>query len=193
MNRAFMVGHKLYFRPFEPHYVTTEYMDWINDREVIAGMDRHFPLTYHQQSDYIQSEIDNPNVVLFAVFEKESDKLIGAAKLAINWIHRHGTESIFIGDKTAWGKGYGTEMVSLLIKYAFMHLNLDKVYSGVRGDHVGSMRKNEKAGYRKTGILLNSIWSNGKWVDAVQYCITRAEVDEFRTPLVWTDGAQDGE
>jgi len=182
MDRAFMVGEKLYFRPFEVEDITPQYMDWINDREVIAGMDRHFPVTLQQQIDYKQSEIDDPGSVLFAVCEKVTegqakDKLIGSAKLVIDWIHRHGTESIFIGDKACWGKGYGTEMVSLLMKYAFLHLNLDKVYSGVRGDHIGSQKKNEKAGYRKIGIKKDMLWSNGKWVDAIEYCITRKEFE----------------
>jgi len=190
MNSAFMVGRKLYFRLLEIFDITDEYMGWLNDREVITGiMNRPFPITTAQQTAYVMSETANPNSVMFAVIERETDKFIGTARLgSISWVHRHGTESCFIGDKTAWGKGYGTELVSLIIKYAFYHLNLDKVYSGVRADHIPSIRKNEKAGYTKIWTEPDAVWADGKWVGKTMFRITRAEFDEHRTPLAWTDG-----
>jgi len=175
MKRAFVVGERLYLRPIEVEDITEDYLDWVNDEEVIEGVEIYAPVTYEEQKKYIQGMIDNPNVSFFAVCETATEQIIGTCRLAINWVHRYAINTCFIGDKTCWGKGYGTEVVTLLVKHAFLRLNLSKVYASVKADNVGSIRNYEKAGYHLEAVFKDRCWSKGRWVDGLEYVITRKD------------------
>jgi RimJ/RimL family protein N-acetyltransferase len=53
---------------------------------------------------------------------------------------------IIIGDKTYWRMGSDTEAIGLVVKYAFMTLNLYKVTTSSYANNAGSIRAFTKAG-----------------------------------------------
>jgi aminoglycoside 6'-N-acetyltransferase len=52
-----------------------------------------------------------------------------------------------IGEKSLWGKGWGSRMITLLTRFGFEQENADAIYGLVEGHNPRSRRAFEKAGY----------------------------------------------
>jgi len=114
----------------------------------------------------------------FMVIVKENDKVIGEAgllRMDRAWLTTD--VSVIIGEKTEWGKGYGTETIALLLNYAFRHLKFHRVAVGVVGFNERALRFWEKVGFRKEGIQRDGYYYDHKYHDFVMMSILE---DEFR-------------
>ena len=62
-------------------------------------------------------------------------------------------------------KGYGTEVISLILNYAFYELNMHRVYAGAFSFNAGSRRLFEKLGFVLEGINRGFVYRNGNFYD----------------------------
>jgi RimJ/RimL family protein N-acetyltransferase len=84
----------------------------------------------------------------FALRLKADDRLIGFARLMqIEWTHRTGNLHMGIGDPNDRGKGYGTEALQMLLRYAFDELNLYRLAAVTVDYNIGAIRFFERAGF----------------------------------------------
>jgi len=87
--------------------------------------------------------------LVFGVALNEDYRLIGLVGLKdINYINQTAEFYIIIGDRTIWGKGYGTEATKLMLCYGFMELNLNRIQTQDMEDNIGGWRADEKAGFQ---------------------------------------------
>ena len=173
----FIRGEKISLRPVDLDDVEGDYLRWVNDSSVTQYMGTLcFPTTKTALRQYIEKQIGDRDVVFFAVVENENGKHIGNAKLGpIDWINRRTSFGRMVGDRSYWGKGYGTEITKLLLEYAFLVLNLNKVTGAVSVENEGSIRSNLKAGFSVEGRLKEYIYNDGCYKDALFVGITRKE------------------
>jgi ribosomal-protein-alanine N-acetyltransferase len=176
LDRPFLVGEKIYLSPLDMDHVNANYLNWINDEEVIKFLDIKFPTTLDQLENYVKAILNSQNNIFFAIMEKETNNHIGNAKIGpIDWIHRTANYGRMLGDKSSWGKGYGTESLELLLKYVFKKINLHKIWTLVVESHITSIKSNQKAGFKIEGKLKEHLFKDGKYVDAVVVSITSDE------------------
>ena len=89
---------------------------------------------------------------VFSIRTLADDKLVGGTDLEIvSWNGRDSFVGIFIGDRENWGKGYGTDAMQVLLRYAFTELNLWRVSLGVFEYNPRAIRSYEKAGFQHEG------------------------------------------
>jgi RimJ/RimL family protein N-acetyltransferase len=81
---------------------------------------------------------------------------------------------ITIGDKDYWGKGYGREVVALLVEYAFRYRNFRKVWLKVNGKNERAQKAYRAAGFVEEGRQKAQIWSAGDYDDLVFMGILRS-------------------
>jgi RimJ/RimL family protein N-acetyltransferase len=95
---------------------------------------------------------ERPDWLGFAIYTLPELRLVGHANLR-DFSNSHGTAEIGIslGDVGERGKGYGTEVVRLLLDYAFQHLNVWNVWLDTASYNHGAIRAYEKAGFREIG------------------------------------------
>jgi len=79
-----------------------------------------------------------------------------------------------------WGRGYGTEVVQLMLRYAFDTLQLHRVHLRVAAYNVRARRCYEKCGFRVEGIERQSFQVDGEWQDDVLMAILREEWEARR-------------
>jgi RimJ/RimL family protein N-acetyltransferase len=176
LNRPFLAGENIYLSPLDMDHVNENYLKWINDEEVIQFLEIAFPTTMEKLEGYVKSILDNPNCLFLAIIERETQKHIGNLKIGpIDWISRIAGHGILIGDKSSWGKGYASEAIKLLVKYAFRNLNLHKVWSIIVDSHMASIKAHQNAGFRIEGKLKQHLFKSGKYVDAAIISITSDE------------------
>jgi len=127
---AFVAGNRLYLRPLADSDATAEYLQWLNDPEVLRfRAPKAFPMTMASLRRWIESIPDRGDLVL-AICETVGDRHIGNISLnSILWLHRHAELSIMIGARDLWGKGYGCEAITLLSRHGFGNLGLHRIWA----------------------------------------------------------------
>lgn len=155
---------RLFFRRLDPEDVGEQYVAWLNDPLVNQYLEvRHSVQTVESCLEFVINTNADPNSHLFGIFSKETHQHIGNAK--IGFIKTHylsGELSLFIGDKSFWGKGLGTEIVRAMTQYGFGPLGLKRLEAGCYEQNMGSFRAFLQAGYAVEGYLRRSVVLNGK-------------------------------
>jgi RimJ/RimL family protein N-acetyltransferase len=93
----------------------------------------------------------------------------------INWTIRSAEVGLFIGEKSCWNKGYGTEVMSLLLDLGFDTFNLNRIYLRVDEANKGGIHAYEKAGFVHEGRFREGTFQNGKYGDVLLMSVLRAE------------------
>lgn len=155
---------RLFLRPLAESDVTQVYADWLNDPEVNRYLEtRHAVQTLESCKDFVKKCNRDDSSHLFGVFLKEGSIHIGNAKLGfINRFHGTGQLSLFIGEKTCWGKGLAGEIVQGLTEYGFTRLGLERIEAGIYEDNLASLRAFLKVGYNVDGFLRSHVVSNNR-------------------------------
>jgi RimJ/RimL family protein N-acetyltransferase len=83
--------------------------------------------------------------------------------------------SIEIGDREYQGKGYGRDAIQLLLRYAFNHRNLNRVWLETHSENERAIRCYRACGFVEEGRLRQHIWLDGRFVDRVYMAILRQE------------------
>ena len=72
-----------------------------------------------------------------------------------------------IGEKGCWGKGYGTEAIGLVLKYAFNELCLNKLTAAMYSENVGAFKSFVNNSFRKVGVFREHVLFKGKYIDMI--------------------------
>lgn len=146
-----LIGKKCYLSPIDVNDVPI-YTAWLNDSEVNANLTlASSVISLETEKEFLQKIAADHN---YGIIDAETDSLIGNAGLhSVNYLHRNAEIGIFIGDKTYWNKGYGTEALSLLIDYCFEVLNLHNISLKAYSFNTRAIRCYEKIGFKKAGEL----------------------------------------
>lgn len=156
-------GTLLVLSPIEPEHLQY-FCRWSRDPAGIRYMEMQYPLTLADESQWYQRIATAPDGVFWAILLH--GQLIGNIALAnIDWVSRHASSGIWIGDTSQHGKGYGTEAMRLRTRYAFEELGLEKVMTSIMVGNEASRRATERVGYRHCGLRRRHIWRGGKWHD----------------------------
>lgn len=117
----------------------------------------------------------NPQRYSFSVRTLDGDQHIGFFGLWVDLIHGEAWVGIGIGEREFWGKGYGTDMMKLCLRYAFTELNVHRVSLGVHEYNPRAYRSYEKAGFRLEGTTRKDIIRDGNRTDSLWMGILREE------------------
>ena len=82
---------------------------------------------------------------------------------------------LFIGDKSCWNKGYGTEVMRLLLRHGFGTLNLNRIFLRVDAANQGGIRAYEKAGFVHEGRFREGTFRDGHYEDMLFMSVLRSE------------------
>jgi RimJ/RimL family protein N-acetyltransferase len=164
-------------KPLTKEHLTPFYT-WLNDDNVI-----NYSLTLFQQlstekeiSEWYSSLLKDSKNYTTGIFLKESEVLIGYAGICnISNTNRSGEFFIFIGDKTQWGKGIGTQVTKQILAYGFEKLNLNRIMLTVSAPNNGGIRAYVKAGFKKEGVMRNACFREGQFHDKIMMSILRDE------------------
>ena len=151
-----LTSKRLLLRKVELNDLNDRYIAWMNDIDVTQFTDIRFkPQNRESLISYWESITSSTNQVWLAICLREGNQMhIGNIKLGpINYIHSTGEISLFIGDKACHGKGYGLEVINLLVSWAFSDLCLYKVTASIYQDNEASIKAFKKAGFALEGVL----------------------------------------
>jgi RimJ/RimL family protein N-acetyltransferase len=141
---------------------------WINDRELVIFNAGFHPVHASQHAAWMKRIVDSPDVAIFAIRQKRSERLVGVCQLhSISSVHRSAELQIRIGEAGARGRGYGTEAVRLLVDFAFRDLNLHRVWLRVFRSNTRALKTYAAAGFVREGVMRDAAFVDGRFVDVV--------------------------
>lgn len=165
---VFRKGKRIYLRPVLREDVPT-LLCWINDEEITQYLKVYMPTLEAEEEEWFAAlQKRKPDNLVFAIVTTAGDQLIGnMAIMRINWKDRTATTGAFIGEKTFWSQGYGTEAKMLLLDYAFNTLNLRKLCATAYAFNKRSLAYQRKCGYVEEGRRRRQHYHRGRYWDEV--------------------------
>lgn len=175
MQNPFIVGDKIYLRPLEMEDIDS-FVLWLNDEEVRQYLSMTSPLNKIREKEWVENLYKDDRNTVLGIVVKENDQLIGNIGMhRISIPHRQAGMGIFIGDKTCWSKGYGTEALKLIVGYGFDQLNLHRLHLTVFSFNARAIRTYEKVGFKREGVFREHLYRNGKYHDVYYMAILENE------------------
>ena len=169
---------KIYIRPIEIEDIDRGWLDWVNDKSSTKFLTNVKDVT---RGDLIKYVENSESSRMFAVCMLEGDRYVGNARLSsIDWENHRATYGRLIGDKSIHNKGIGTDTLALLAHYAFNHLNLNRIQTGVISTNIASIKSNEKFGANNEGIFREFTYINGKYEDVVRFGILKRDFNKSK-------------
>ncbi len=120
-----------------------------------------------------EGKLDN---LIFTIRTLSDDRLIGFVELdGIQWANGDSFLGIGIGDRDYRGKGYGTDAMRVVERYAFTELNLHRLSLNVFGYNTRALRSYEKAGFSVEGRAREVLNRDGRRWDLIFMGILKSE------------------
>jgi diamine N-acetyltransferase len=174
MNRDLLRGERIRLRAVEPGDVDVICL-LENDTSVWHAGNTLVPFSRFQIEQYAivsQHDIHTEKQLRLMIEKIENpgkEKAIGAVDLYdFDPHHKRAGIGIMI-DEGERGKGYASESLDLLIRYAFEILLLHQLYCSISPDNLQSLQLFEKHGFIKCGIRKEWRLRKGTWIDEILY------------------------
>ncbi len=175
----FLKGERISLRPMRSADAA-RYAAWINDKEIADMLAFHRPITLESENEWLSAALKAKPTeeINLGIWTNEPEELIGNLGLFdMDLRSRRATMGIFIGDAKNFDKGYGSEAIRLLLRYAFDTLNLNKVCLRHLATNERGRACYLKVGFKQAGLQKRHVFSNGEYADVV---IMEIFADEFR-------------
>lgn len=162
-------NEQLGLRPITEADVTDAYVNWMNDKEVVAGLEpRIGTITKQDLLNFVNSINGSTNNLFLAIIDKKSNHHIGNIKLGdISRINSNAHLGILIGDKNFWNKGVGFQACDMLIRHAFAHMGINKIWLSVFSNNIPAYKLYQKLGFVTEGVLKKHVCINGELYDKI--------------------------
>jgi RimJ/RimL family protein N-acetyltransferase len=164
----------------DPEEFSKAFTGWRRDSEFMRLIDSSEVMLRSQKDSqkWIEKELEDQEVnqYMFTIRTLADDKLLGDIGLSVvNWMSRDAFVGLGIGERDFWGRGYGTDVMKVILRYAFTEINLRRVTLSVFEYNPRAVRSYEKAGFVHEGRMRQFLNREGKRWDMLFMGILREE------------------
>jgi len=173
-------GKRVRLRSFELSDLDEIMKYWNNMelRNLVGSADRG-PVCRNDEEEWIRSTWklrQERKAFTFAIETVEGGKLIGGTGLfSFDWTSRSAIMGISIYDSRNWGKGYGRESMGLLLDFAFLILNLNRVELDTFDFNERAQKCYLKVGFKEVGRRRKARFIDGRYCDDIIMDILKDE------------------
>jgi RimJ/RimL family protein N-acetyltransferase len=168
-RRRFMIaGELVILRAFEREDGERCYR-WMNDPNIVRTLKSRYPIAFQNESEWLERAMHPDGTERhFAIERKDDRSHIGNASIHdIDCVSRTAGFGLFIGEPAAWNKGFGSDAIGTLVRFAFDEMNLQKLRINVfdyndRAKHVLAAH-----GFVQEGRLRRDFYREGMYHDIV--------------------------
>jgi RimJ/RimL family protein N-acetyltransferase len=147
---------------------------WTHDDEFMRQMELNpvrplSPAMVKKQYEAIEKEMqEQRDLFYFTIRTREDDRFIGMASIEyVDWTNGNGFLTLGIGEADSRRKGYGTQALTLLLRYAFGELNLYRVTAVVPAYNEGALRLFHKFGFVEEVRRRKALHRDGQFWDII--------------------------
>lgn len=158
-----------------------KYAKWVNDESINYYLSAHCKIFQFNGEIEWANKNRSENQFVFTIVDKHNDALLGTCELDIKEKSRTASLGILIGEKQGRGTGCGTEVISLLVKFAFEELNMHRVELEVMADNPRAIKCYEKVGFKHCGTKHEDKYHKGKYRDVMLMELLKYEYEINKT------------
>lgn len=176
MNTETFSGRKVRLAVFDPEHDAQYYARWNQNSEFqqLLNSDPATLFSAKQIREWIEKHYNE--MFYFSIRTLDDDQLIGFMDLSgIDWVAGNAWVGIGIGDREYWGKGYGSDAMEVLLRYAFGQLNLRRVSLTVFSYNERAASSYRKCGFKEEGRERQWMQRSGERHDLIYMGILREE------------------
>ncbi len=152
--------------PFATQHLTETYVGWLNDPAVVRYSEqRHRTHTIASCRAYAESFETSDDS--FSAIEADGLGHIGNLVVVRDPANRTADMSIMIGNRDAWGQGYGSESWGAVLSHLLSTEGLRKVTAGTMAENTGMLAVMTKTGMTVEGRRPRQFLLDGHDVDLV--------------------------
>jgi len=142
---------------------------WLKDPSVNMYLSHNFrDYTEEQELKWFNFVQLSNNDIVFAIEDNYNNQYIGNCALhKIDWVEKSCELGIFIGEKNHLNKGYGSDAVKSIIKFAFNKLDLQSIRLTVYRYNHRAIKVYKNCGFRLIKIERENHFYNGKYWDTL--------------------------
>jgi len=171
------LGEKVKLRAYKKEDIELA-CKYMNDFEVkrFLAPGIPYPMMLEQENKWFDSLTSAKDSYSFAIEDLITGQYIGGCGInEIDWKNSIATIGIFIGDKSFWNNGYGTDAMKVLLKFIFEQMNVNKVKLCVYSFNPRAKKCYEKSGFILEGTLREELFRDGKYHDVYLMSILKRE------------------
>lgn len=165
-------GEKIFLRALEHSDLDFLYV-LENDETGWEVSNTTTPYSKHILQQYLDNahrDIYDVKQLRLVICNIETEKPVGFVDLFdFDPKHSRAGVGIIIFSEENKGKGYASEALQLINKYAVKHLNIHQLYANITEDNLQSIKLFNKAGYTESGIKKDWIKSGKTYKDELFY------------------------
>ncbi|HEX6097482.1 MAG TPA: GNAT family protein [Thermoanaerobaculia bacterium] len=174
-RRRFMIaGEHTILRAFERDDAERCYR-WMNDPNIVRTLKSRYPIAFQNEMEWLDRAMhEGVNERHFAIERKDDRTHIGNASIHdIDWVSRTAAFGLFIGEPSAWNRGFGSDAIRTLVRFAFEEMNLRKLRISVFEYNDRAKHVLETQGFAQEGRLRREFYREGSYHDLLILAIFR--------------------
>ncbi len=152
---------------------------WINDTEVTRTLVARYPMSAQAGAAWLEQvsagDARHRDDVGFAIDTLEGRYIGNCDILRVSWENRTAEVGIMIGEKDCWDKGYGSDAMRTMLRFAFGEMNLHRIELWVLDFNARAIAAYRKCGFVEEGRRRSAWFSEGGYHDSVVMGILREE------------------
>jgi RimJ/RimL family protein N-acetyltransferase len=155
---------------------------WYSDPE-IARLARYQdgPMRPDEIERFFVARVVGRDALAMAIHERSTGRLIGTCAFSqLDGDNGSALYHITIGEKDAWGRGYGTEATRLMLDHAFGALGLHRIALFVFEFNERAIRAYQRCGFVVEGRSRESIFRDGQWWDELAMSVLESDWRRLR-------------
>ena len=176
-----LTGSRIVLRRHVPENVSW-FRKWYADPE-IARLARYqeAPMRADEIERFFVARVVGPDALAMAIHERDGDRLVGTCAFSqLDGDNGSALYHITIGEKDAWGRGYGTEATQLMLDHAFGTLGLHRIALFVFEFNERAIRTYKRCGFVVEGRSRESIFRDGRWWDEIAMSVLESDWRRLR-------------
>jgi len=180
MDMDIFLGKLVRLTAEEPKVLAEACTRWNRDSEYLRLLDATptNQMSAKKITEWIEKdqEKDPPPFYLFGIRTLVGDRLVGFTDLeGVMFPSGDAFVGIGVGEREFWGKGYGTDAMLVVLRFAFQELNLRRVSLNTFEYNPRAIRSYEKAGFVHEGRARGFLHREGQRWDLIYMGILREE------------------
>lgn len=159
---------EIYIRPMT-YDDLEDIVRWRNSDEVKKYFIYRGEFTYENQVEWMKNHVETGEVAQMIICMRASvdgkERKVGCVYIRdIDMKNKKGEYGVFIGEADARGRGVGTKVAKLMLRYGFEELGLHRIYLRAIEGNERAVKSYENAGFVKEGFLRDDVVIDGKYV-----------------------------
>ncbi len=181
MNTNLFEGELVRLTAVDPEKDAADIARWSHDSHYLRlrkGLPAR-PATAQQIKERIEKQEARPDGFYFELRTRADNRHIGFLHLWwVGWAEGDAFLAIGLGDPDFRGRGYGTDALRVLARYAFHELNLHRVSLRVLAENTRAIRAYAKAGFVVEGRERAADYRDGERTDIVWMGLLREDWEQ---------------